>query len=329
MQREAAARATIPVSVLAPLAAAAGLLAWAYLPTLREMAHRWGSDPQYSHGYLVPAFSVFLLWWRAGRLQNGPVTPSLWAVPVLLLGLGMRLAGGRFGYDWLDGISLLPTLAGVFLSVGGRTAWRWAWPSIAFLAFMVPLPYRVEIFLTGPMQRVATVCSTFVMQTVGVPAVAVPKSNVILLPNQPPLEVVEACSGLRMLVIFFALSTAFVLVVDRPWWEKGIILGSAVPIALVSNVARIAITGVLFQTVGSQQGRDFFHEKAGWFMMVLGLALLWLELWLLGRLLIRDERPRPVALGLGRAPARRPPPSAGWGARGVPPVAARGERRRD
>jgi exosortase len=264
-----------------PLAAAA--LVWAFWSSLADMASRWSHDPQYAHGYLVPGFAAVLLWLRRDRLATGRLEPSWWGVPLLAAGLLLWLGGAYFHYVWIDAVSFLPCLAGLWLLIGGKTGWRWGWPAIAFLAFMVPLPYRFSLMMAGPLQRLATLASTFVMQTLGMPAVA--DGNVILL-NEVEVNVVEACSGLRMLVVFFAFATAVALIVKRPLWEKLLLVASAIPIALVVNVLRITATGVLFETVNGQVAKLVFHDLAGWLMMPLALVILGLELQFLKRLVI-------------------------------------------
>ena len=276
-------------------------LVWAFLPTLGDLVQTWNSDPQYSHGFLAPVFAALLLWLRRAKLDRAALRPSWWGLAPLAAGLALRLAGAFFYFTWLEQIALLPCAAGLCLLAGGRAAWRWAWPSVLFLAFMVPLPFTVATLLARPLQSLATVCSAFVMQVIGLPALA--DGNTILLDDQH-IDIVEACSGLRMLMVFFALAAAFVLVVRRPWPDKLALLASAVPIALVSNIARIVLTGVLFETgVNSAAVHAFFHDAAGWLMMPFALLLFWLELKVLSRLLIDPpvRVPRPAA-------ARRPRP---------------------
>jgi exosortase len=283
-----------PVSprALAALAAALGTLLWAYWTTLNETARQWASDPQYSHGYLVPVFAAFLLWTRRQRLVPAALRPSGWGAAFLLGGVLLRLGGTFFHFEWFDPLSLLPSLAGVCLLLGGWAALRWCWPAILFLFFMIPLPYTVSVLLARPMQNVATVASTFLLQTLGWPALS--EGNVILI-NEVELNIVEACSGLRMLVIFFALSTAVVLVVQRSAWEKAVIVLSSLPIALVANVLRITLTGVLHDAVDDKGAHEFFHDMAGWLMMPVALALLVIELRVLSKLFI--EPPRRWAYG--------------------------------
>jgi exosortase len=291
---------SVKLSFLAALALAVTAVLWAYWTTLGEMAQRWARDPQYSHGYLVPFFALALLWLRRTKLASATTQGSWWGVPLLAAGIALRLIGGFYCYIWLDAISLLPCLAGLVLILGGRPAWGWSWPAIAFLAFMIPLPYRFSVALAGPLQNFATICSTFCLQTLGLPALA--EGNVILL-NEVEIGIVEACSGLRMLVIFFALSTGFALVIRRALWEKLLIVASAVPIALVVNVIRITTTGVLYQTAGNEWAHAVFHDLAGWLMMPLALGILGLELKLLKNLFLDPPPVDPARLTYGlRAP---------------------------
>jgi exosortase len=183
----------------------------------------------------------------------------------------------------LDHISLVPCLAGLVLLFGGKGLWRWAGPAILFLAFMMPLPYRAAVALTEPLQRLATTCSTFALQTLGFPAVA--EGNIILV-NDVRLGVVEACSGLRMLVIFFALATGVALVIRRPLWQRITVVTSAVPIAIATNVLRITATGVLHETADPELANAVFHDLAGWLMMPVALVFLALELQVLKRLFV-------------------------------------------
>src|SRR5262245_58789564 len=111
------------------------------------MSHKWLHDPQYSHGYLVPAFAAVLLWLRRSHLPAARPVPCWWGLALLAAGLLLRMAGVYAYLDWLDAASLLPSLAGLFVLFGGWPALRWASPSVAFLLFMIPLPYRVETAL--------------------------------------------------------------------------------------------------------------------------------------------------------------------------------------
>jgi len=270
-----------------PWLPALGILSvWCYWPTFASMARVWSGDPQYSHGYLVPVFALVLLWLRRDRLARVSLQPSWWGVALVAGGAAVRLAGTFFFFEWFDQLSLLPTLAGLFVLGGGWAALRWAWPAVGFLGFMIPLPYQLEFALAAPLQRTATLASTYALQTLGIACLS--EGNIILM-GERKIGVIEACSGLSMLLVFFALSFAVALVIHRPFWQKAVVVASAVPIALMSNVVRITTTGVLYQTAGSDVADAFFHDLAGWLMMPTAVAMLWLVLWLLGRLFIQPE----------------------------------------
>jgi exosortase len=285
-----AVRGRIPLAILS-LVAATMAVVWAYWATFAELTRRWAADPQYSHGWLVPVFAAVLLWFRRDLLpENGP-KPTWWGLPLLAGGIALRFVGSWLYFEWFDSLSLIPCLAGACLMMGGKSVWQWAWPSIVFLAFMIPLPFRLANALSDPLQHLATLTSTFALQTLGMPALA--EGNTIQL-DDVQINIVEACSGLSMLIVFFALSTGTALIVRRPLWEKGVILLSAIPIALVANILRITVTGVLFRLVSNEAADAFFHDAAGWLMMPVALGLLGGELWLLSKLLIDPSTGGPL-----------------------------------
>src|SRR4029079_14303918 len=157
-----------------------------------------------------------------------------------VVGAVALVVGGFMDLYWLCGFAIAMTaLAAVCLYAGARTA-RFLMPGLLFFLFAAPLPYRVEIMLGFPLQRAATVARTYVLQTLGQPAIA--EGNTILI-RDFTLGIVEACSGLRMLVTFFTFSTAVCLATKRPFTDKLVIMLSAVPIALATNILRIVVTG--------------------------------------------------------------------------------------
>jgi exosortase len=257
--------------------------AWAYWPTLAGLTHRWYVDAQYSHGFLVPAFAAFLLWGRRKELAALPARPTWWALPFFATSAALLLAGGYVYSPWAEQASLLPALVGIVLAVWGWNALRVCWPALAFLLFMVPLPGRLDKALAVPLQRVATLASANALQTFGF--FAQTEGNVIVLKDYE-LGIVEACSGLRMLVVFLAASTAVAMLVRRSPLQRSLIVLSSVPIALLCNIIRITATGMAHETVGHEAANLIYHDLAGWLMAPLALVLLGAELLLLRRLFV-------------------------------------------
>jgi exosortase len=260
---------------------------WAYWTTLLETAERWFEQPEYSHGYLVPLFSLYLLWRRRSKLSGAPLSPSWWGIAVLVAGIACRAGGVRYFYGYFDAVSLLICLAGMALVVGGRNMLRWSWPAILFLGFMVPLPYRLHIALSGQLQDIATNVSTYLLQTLGVPAVA--EGRIILI-NDTKVGVVEACNGLGMLFTFLAIATAVAMLLKDGWVRKAFVIVSAAPIAVLANVIRITVTCVLYDASFDRAARVVFHDVAGVLMMPLAVIVIFIELYLFDRIVI--ERPK-------------------------------------
>ena len=277
----------------------AALLVYSYWPGLMNAAASW-NNPQYSHGWIVPLFSLALLFWY--RQPTGPVTPSarMIGLAVLVGSFALRLACARFRIVTIDMYTLVPALMGLFLLAGGWSMFRWSWAPLAALIFMYPLPDEATRYLLGPLQTLATMVSTFALQTLGYDAVR--DGNRIVLGDDQVLGVVDACSGLRMLTIFVWLAVVLVLVGGRDWWENGVILVSAIPIALIVNSIRITITGMMY-TVNPEWAEKIFHDWAGYFMMPLALGLLFGLQFLLQRLVLADPTPPMASLG---GPLARP-----------------------
>jgi len=259
--------------------------AWAYLPTLIEIVRAWNREADYSHGFLVVPVAIFFLWARRARFP-GISAPDYW-LGFGLIGLSFltRYLGALFFMEFVDGYSILVWLAGAVALVGGRQLLVWSLPSIAFLFFMIPLPYGIETMMSAPLQRVATKLTSFTLQTLGHSAFA--EGNVILIGDQR-LEVAQACSGLRLFMTIVAIAYGYVLLVRRTWWEKGILILSILPIAIISNSTRIVVTGLLFQYTSGDAAHKFAHDYAGYAMIVWAAALFGLVLWYL-KLLIRED----------------------------------------
>ena len=186
--------------------------------------HVVASD-DYQHGPFVPLFSLFLLWYRRDMIIPFAGRGSWWGLAFLALWAAMRWAAVYFNFESLPEYSMLPFLAGLALFVGGWQALRWAWPSIVFLIFMIRLPGDVQSLLSLQLQGIATRLSVYVIQTLGIPAMAV--GHVIQLSDDRQLNVAEACSGLRMMMMFFAMCIGAAFVVRKPVWEKLFIVASA------------------------------------------------------------------------------------------------------
>ncbi len=286
------------VKLILGLLAFGAAFAWSYWPTILSLVNAWNKEADYSHGYLVAPLAVFLAWLRIDKFPAGTTWGFHWqGLPVVVASFLLRILAARIYVDALDGWSIMFWIFGVAWVMGGRSFALWCLPSVLFLFFMIPLPYRLETGLSGPLQTVSGVLSCFALQSLGQPALL--EGNTISLGDYR-LEVEQACSGLRMFVSFVALGMFYTLVVNRPLWQKITVFVAILPIAMISNALRITATGILFQYAGDEWARTFSHDAAGWAMIPVGAAFFAALLWYLGHLVIEVETVPPQELVGGK-----------------------------
>jgi exosortase len=258
----------------------------AYENMIRFTATFWAKD-MYSHGYIIPFFAAYLFWIRKRPLMDASSIERWIGVALIGVCLAVRVGAAYWDLNNPERLSFIGCLLGICLIVGGKSMLRWAGPAIGFLLFMFPFPAIIENTVLRKLQTYASIFSTWTLQLLGVGASR--QGNTINVDTlQEALQVAEACSGLRMLTIFGAMSVALLMIIDRPWWDKLIILVSAVPIALASNMIRIVSTALLYMAFGQDTPwlNKLIHDWAGFAMMPIGLGLLWIELAILSRLTI-------------------------------------------
>jgi exosortase len=277
-----------------------------YWYMLAMVSDAW-SSPQYSHGYLVPVFTLVMLVLR--REPLGPITDrERWiGLGALLLFLAIRAYACLVRMAAIDMYTFVPALLAVLMMVGGWKLLRWAGPAVFFLVFMFPLSGKLERIFLDPLQRIAMRGGTYALETTGIETYAVQNHIYIRDVNdeQQDLTVAEACSGLNMLTIFTAMSVALVFLMPGAIWEKIVIIASAIPIAIFVNVMRILVYGVLRYFNGA--AADWFHDYgAAPFMMPLAMGILYLEYVVLRNLVIDERKAAPVPV-YGFGPAVKAP----------------------
>lgn len=278
-----------PISLRITLASCALVLCagiWSYGPTLRGFVVTWAGVADYSHGFFVVPLALYFLWVNRKSCPS-QISGSLGAGGVLFVAsVAARVIAHRYYLPFVDGWSILIWLASIVTTLGGVKLLRWAAPSIGFLAFMIPLPFGVEVALSQPLQRIATRISCYTLQLLGQPAFA--EGNVILI-GDLSLEVAQACSGLRLFFSIVALAYAYVVVIRRAWWEKLIVALATVPIAILCNAARIVATGLLLQATSGEWAHSLAHDIAGWGMIPAAAVSFWIVQWYVGLLFRADE----------------------------------------
>jgi exosortase len=190
-------------------------------------------------------------------------------------------------------LSIVLTIAALVLLLFGLRLFRKVSTVLLFLCLMLPWPNRVQAAVTLPLQRWATSSAVFCLEMVGYDVVS--EGNIIHI-GDVRVAVAEACNGLRMVTAFFVISGLVVLLVKRAWWEKLIVLVSSLPVALLCNTIRLAITAVFFTMLEGEYWEKLFHDFGGYAMMPLALATIIAELWLLKKLTTLPEKEEAIII---------------------------------
>ncbi|MFH1883393.1 MAG: exosortase [Planctomycetota bacterium] len=254
---------------------------WSYWPGFADLWNFWQRSDEYSSGLLVPFLAVYILWSRRKTITQCRIGPSIWGLFAFVAAQGIRLFGLFFMYSSAERLSIVLSVAALVLLLFGWQLLRGVSTVLLFLCLMLPWPNRVQSAVTLPLQHWATSSAVFCLEMVGYEVVR--EGNVINI-GDASVAVAEACNGLRMVTAFFVIGGLVVLLIRRTWWEKLIVLVSSLPIALLCNTMRLAITAVFFTVLQGDYWETIFHDFGGYAMMPLALAAVIGELWLLTKL---------------------------------------------
>jgi exosortase len=247
------------------------LLLLLYEPTLKALILQWWSDPDYSHGFLVPVFSGYMLWCQRRRWLEVERKPSNVGMIVMLGAIGLLLGGALGAELFVTRTSLLFLLGGMILFLSGWPVLRAVSFPLFFLAFMIPIPAIVYNQLTFPLQLIASRWATGVLEAIHIPIFR--EGNILVLPNYS-LEVVEACSGIRSLMSLIALAVAYLYVAEDRLWLRCALVPLMIPIAMFTNALRISGAGILAYRVGPEAAEGFLHGFSDWVMFIVAFFLM-------------------------------------------------------
>ncbi|MDR0391162.1 MAG: exosortase/archaeosortase family protein [Planctomycetaceae bacterium] len=268
------------------------ITAYSYYPALTQIVYNWINKVDYSHGFFVIPLVGFFIYLR---LDSYPGTRYrlcwLAMIPIALCVL-MRVIASRYYMDALEETSLFFWLLGVVWFFYGTRAFLWALPSLCFLIFMFQLPYSIDMLMKHHLQLYAARFAAVLLQILGEPAIAI--NNVIRVKGEI-LNVEAACSGIRFLISVFAIASAAVLLMRKPWWQNLIVMLIAAPLAMLINASRITMTGILLLHnreflalfVTKQRISAFADELAGYTMIIVVAVIFFLFLFYLDKVFKR------------------------------------------
>lgn len=283
------------------LAGAALVLIVLYWGALGNLWKRWGEQQELSHSYFIPLISLWLVWVSRKAVIASIGDPSWSGVAIFAFSGLLLILGKLLDLYLFQQIGLVFAIAGLTAALGGVSLLRATWIPIAFLFFAVPPPYWFITVLSWKFQMMSSVLGVWMIRLMNIPVYL--EGNIIDLGNYK-LQVAEACSGLRYLFPFLSLGVMTAYIFRGPMWQKLLIVAATVPITIVMNSFRIAVTAALVQAFGPEQAEGALHLFEGWVVFLFCLAALYGVI----VLLCRFSKPRRGALDALAAPELSPAP---------------------
>ncbi|MHC4264455.1 MAG: exosortase/archaeosortase family protein [Planctomycetota bacterium] len=270
------------------------LLFFLFHQEVSNIIRRWQTDPSWSHGFLIPIFSLFFLNQHKKEILNIETKPNYLGLFFLICALVFYVFNAvQFQRGYFRPITLIASLGAIVLFLGGWKIVQYSWLPICYLIFAVPLPDRLYRQLTIPMRQWAAVVASLLLNLVkdleatanGVVIDVVYKGQ----PLEPSLDVAEACSGMRLLMAFLALGVAMAYLHYRPAWQRVILLVMTVPIAILCNIVRVTITGFIYVLIDPKYAQGIYHDFLGFGMLPLAFVLYGALAWFLSSIFIEED----------------------------------------
>ncbi|NWF72927.1 MAG: exosortase, partial [Nitrospirae bacterium] len=267
-------------ALLAPLAAL-----WVGYPAAMEwLIGHWTSE-EYSHVVMLPIVGAYMALLSQPAADQSAKGPRYGGIALLAAGVVMLLLAHYGMMVSLYGFSLLAMVYGLFIVLAGWETAKRTRAALGLLMFMVPMPTALFNSMSGSLQLVSSNLGAWIVELFGITVHL--QGNVIDI-GRLQLEVVEACSGLRYLLPLIALAYIVAVFSRASVIRGGALLLAAVPITILLNSLRIALTAVFVEYFGINLTEGFLHDFEGWVIFFPALGLLALCNMALSRLARRD-----------------------------------------
>lgn len=247
------------------------LLVFAYFPIFKHLVEQWATDEDMGHGFFVPLVAGYIAWRRREQLLRIEWKPAWWGVGLMLWGVLQSYIGTLGAELFLQRTSILITLVGLLLVMGGIPVVKAMAFPLLLLPFMIPLPQVIYNEITFPLQLFASSVAETVLGIINIPVLR--DGNVLELANGDRLNVAEACSGIRSLLSLTFLSLVYAYFFDKKVWMRWALLIGTVPIAILANSGRVAITAIL-ANFNPDLAHGFFHSLEGWIIFLIAFVML-------------------------------------------------------
>jgi exosortase len=251
-----------------------------YIPLIGNLWGLWTADDgYYSHGFLVPLISAYVVyrWWP--RIKDIAVKPAYLAVVPLALLTYVAFRAGALEINMVLGACLIASL---LMAAAFMAGWKWMLvlsPAILYLAFAMPFWNAAIDAYTNPLQIYSSHVAYAMLQVGGLNPIRGDSTTIYV--GNFIMDVGVPCSGLKLVLALTAFVTFFVLIARLRWWANGLMVSVILPLALLVNGLRIAMIGVVGANYGDEAGHQF-HDYSGYITLLVCFFILFKFARLLG-----------------------------------------------
>ena len=224
-----------------------------------------------SHGWLVPIFSLYVLWTLRKEIREDVGAPSLWGFLACLPCIGAALVGSRGIQVRLEQVGFIGLcLALPWAFFGLRVAKRCLFPAL-FLLFTVPMSSYLDA-ITIHLRLFASGTAFVLLRGFGVDVVQ--QGTAIVSQGAHPfsVDVAEPCSGLRSIVALTALTAAYAWYTQPTWRRRAALFACAVPLAVLGNVMRVLSICLVAACANADFALGFYHDYSGYVVFIVAIA---------------------------------------------------------
>jgi exosortase len=245
-----------------------GVLA-VFVPVVVEYAREWAADERYSHGWLILPVSLGLAYMQRARFAAARAHGSAFGLVLVAVGLATHSLAWYLRFPHVGMWSLVMVLSGAVLTLYGGAAFAVFRFPILFLLFAGTWPNRLIEPINMKVQSLSAVGAAHVMSFLGYTVMR--EGNRIEIPGYV-VEVADICSGYKKTVALLAFAFLYGYVMSPSAWRRTVLCVSALPIAAVANVGRVA--GLIAVTAASgSEGLHKAHDPAEMIALLFAFVL--------------------------------------------------------
>jgi len=240
------------------------------LSCYRWLMSHWSNISNYSHGPLIPLIAIGLVWWKWNDVVKADLAPDASGVVIVAIAMGIYYLGVKAVQPRIVVFSLIPLLYGLTLALGGRALFRQLFFPITFLLLMIPLNF-LDVYVAFPLRVYVAQVSTATLNCMGIPAYRLGPQGTAIYSSVFHFDVADPCSGIRSLMALTTVTAAYGYVTQDVQWKRWVLFLSAMPLAVLGNMARVTSVALVAQVFGQDAATKYHDYGSGY--VIFGVAL--------------------------------------------------------